>query len=119
MDKEKALAELKEKYAKIRSEIDEAELAERAAHMDMGQTIGLRTRNICRKQNMRYITLAERAGLTPSTVDSIVEGRSKNPSVITVAKICSAFEITLAEFFNHDAFAFRVEELRGENETRS
>ena len=113
-DKEKALAKLKEKYAKIRDEIDEAELAENATALDMGETIGLRTRNLCRKQGMKFVTLAKRSGLDASTIEKIVDGRGKNSGIMTIAKICSALGVTLAEFFNHDAFAFRVEELRGQ-----
>lgn len=42
--------------------------------------------------------------LTQSTVDSLVNGKSKNPKLLTVVRICDGLGITLKEFFDDPLF---------------
>ncbi len=48
--------------------------------------------------------LAMKSCLTQSTVDSIFNGRSNNPTVLTISKICEGLNITLKEFFADELF---------------
>lgn len=60
--------------------------------------------NLCRERNITINKLANLSGLTQSTVDSIINGKSKNPSIITLKKICDGLDISLSDFFNHPSF---------------
>ena len=48
--------------------------------------------------------LASISCLTQSTVDSLVNGKSKNPKLLTIVRICDGLNIKLCEFFNDDLF---------------
>lgn len=41
---------------------------------------------------------------TQSTVDSLVNGKSKNPKLLTIIRICDGLGITLKDFFSDDIF---------------
>ena len=42
--------------------------------------------------------------LTQSTVDSLVNGKSKNPKLLTIVRICDGLNITLKDFFDDELF---------------
>ena len=48
--------------------------------------------------------LASISCLTQSTVDSLVNGKSKNPKLLTIVRICDGLGITLSEFFDDEVF---------------
>lgn len=48
--------------------------------------------------------LAALAGLRQSTISSILEGKSQNPQIETIQKICIGIGISLREFFNTPDF---------------
>lgn len=48
--------------------------------------------------------LASISCLTQSTVDSLVNGKSKNPKLLTIVKICDGLNIKLCDFFEDDLF---------------
>lgn len=59
---------------------------------------------LCRLQEINLNTLALRAGITPSTLKSILYGKSKNPSIVTLRHICDGLNISLEEFFHSRLF---------------
>ena len=59
---------------------------------------------LCRMQNINLNTLALRAGITPSTLKSILYGKSKNPGIVTLRHICDGLNISLEEFFHSRLF---------------
>ena len=42
--------------------------------------------------------------LTQSTVDSLINGKSKNPKLLTIVRICDGLNITLKDFFDDELF---------------
>lgn len=48
---------------------------------------------------MRYNELAVRAGVTPSTVYSLMNEERQDVSVSTVKKLCDGLDISIADFF--------------------
>lgn len=58
----------------------------------------------CRLRKMNVNTLALKAGMTPSTLKSILYGKSKNPGVATIRHICDGLNISLDEFFRSKLF---------------
>lgn len=76
------------------------------------EAIVLRMKNICRDMNITYNELAVRAGVTPSTVYSMMDSRRKDLSVITLKKLCDGLDMTITEFFNDDIFKTLEQEMK-------
>lgn len=72
--------------------------------MDMGRATALRICELCREADITPYVLAMRAGMSPSTLNSILENRSKNPGMNSIKKICIGFDITLSEFYHSELF---------------
>ena len=51
-------------------------------------------------------------GITQSTVNNIINGGSKNPTISTIKKICDGMEMPLFEFFNSELFNSLEQELK-------
>lgn len=64
------------------------------------------------RQNLNWSVyqLAKEAGLTQSTLANMFS-RNSIPSIATLEQICSAFNITLSEFFSDGTNEFSHEEL--------
>ena len=54
--------------------------------------------------NISINKLAIMSGQTQSTVQSIISGKSKNPKILTIVRICDCLNITLEQFFNDNLF---------------
>ena len=48
--------------------------------------------------------LASMSCLTQSTVESLVNGKSQNPKLLTIVRICDGLDIKLSEFFDDEIF---------------
>ena len=59
---------------------------------------------LCRKEKISLNALALRSGMTPSTLKSILYGKSKNPGVVTLRHICDGLGIGMEEFFHSKLF---------------
>jgi transcriptional regulator with XRE-family HTH domain len=67
--------------------------------MDVVAKIANRIIELCKEKGITINKLADLSGLTQSTIDSIVSGKSRNPQVVTLYKICEGLNISLSEFF--------------------
>ncbi|MBQ7623762.1 MAG: helix-turn-helix transcriptional regulator [Clostridia bacterium] len=56
------------------------------------------------ERNMSIYMLSIRSGVSPSTIKSILYGKSKNPGAVTLKMLCDGFGISLYEFFDTEAF---------------
>ena len=56
------------------------------------------------EQNYSISELARRSNLRQSTVNDIVKGKVKNPSMQAMLQIAKAFNLTLGEFTTHKVF---------------
>ena len=56
---------------------------------------------LCDKKNMSQYELSQRAGLTQSSISTLMS-RGSLPKITTLQKICDGFGITLAQFFTQD-----------------
>ena len=72
--------------------------------MNVREAVAKRILLLCDEQQITVNKLCTIAGVTQSTVDSILKGRSKNPGVCTIKKLCDASNITIIDFFNHPLF---------------
>ncbi len=56
--------------------------------------------------------LATVSAVSPSTLKSILYGRSQNPGIVTLKMLCDGLEISLEEFFSGQEFADLEQELQ-------
>ena len=76
---------------------------------------------LCRERGFSINQLAMMSNIGQSTLDNIIHGYSKNPTIQTLHKIALAFHMTVAEFLdypelNHYSFdeAFPDEQENGD-----
>jgi transcriptional regulator with XRE-family HTH domain len=54
---------------------------------------------------MSYYMLAYRSTVPLTTIMHILNGKTRNPGIFTLIKICNGLDITIAEFFSSEEFA--------------
>ena len=60
----------------------------------------------------RCNSLANISGVSPSTVYSMLNEKSKNPGLISIKKLCDGLDISLREFFDSDLFDDLEQEIK-------
>ena len=76
------------------------------------EAIANRILQLCNERNIAVNELANICGVSPSTVYSILNEKSKNPGAITIKKLCDGLEITLGEFFGTPEFDALEQEIK-------
>ncbi|MDE6727808.1 MAG: helix-turn-helix domain-containing protein [Oscillospiraceae bacterium] len=72
--------------------------------MNAKEAVAKRILELCNERNMTVNALANNAGISPSTIYSMLNYKSQNPGIVSIHNICYGFDITLREFFNSDIF---------------
>lgn len=67
---------------------------------------------LCAEKGITPNALSYLAGISQSTIKSILNGESKNPGVVTLKKICDGLDITLIEFFDTPDFYDLEQEIK-------
>ncbi len=80
--------------------------------MNVKDAVVLRLQEICAENNITYNDLANRSGITPSTIYSMMDQSRRDISLVTIKKICDGLEITLCDFFDSKIFNDLEPELR-------
>lgn len=80
--------------------------------MSTKEAIANRILQLCEERNIAINELASISGVSPSTVYSILNEKSKNPGAITLKKLCDGLEITLGQFFNTPEFDALEQEIK-------
>lgn len=80
--------------------------------MFLKDAIVLRLQQICRERNIHYNELANRSGVTPSTVYSLMSPSRRDLSVITLKKLCDGLDMTITQFFDDPLFQTLEQELQ-------
>lgn len=73
--------------------------------------ISRRILQLCRERGITVGKLCSIAGTTASTVHDIVTGKTRNPRVFTLKKLCDALDISLSEFFDTLEFNSMEQEI--------
>lgn len=74
--------------------------------MHISDAIAKRIQTLCKQKGISINKLATLSGVTQSTIDSIVKGKSRNPQIITLMKISRGLSITIADFFDYAPLIF-------------
>lgn len=67
--------------------------------MTIKEAVVARFLELCSTRNIRPNELATLAGVTPSTVYSMLDPRRKDVSIVTIKKLCDGLDMTLGKFF--------------------
>jgi len=71
-----------------------------------------RFRQLCEEEyRISYTQLARLAGVSPSTVYSMLEPERRHVSVVTIKKLCDGLELSIIEFFDCDIFRDLPQEI--------
>ena len=68
------------------------------------EQLNRRILQLCRARRITVTELARLSGVHPSTLKSILYGRSLNPGIVTIWHICCGLQISLDEFFKKRYF---------------
>lgn len=79
--------------------------------MTIVSAVSERIYELCALNDISINKLCTIAGVTQSTIDSILKGKSKNPGICTIKRLCDALNITIIDFFNSDLFLDLEEDL--------
>ena len=80
--------------------------------MTVKDAVATRFRQICKERNIKPNELANRAGITPSSVYSMLDPKRREVSVNLVKKLCDGLDMTLGEFFSAPEFDGLEQEIR-------
>jgi len=63
-----------------------------------------RFQELCQERDISHTELARLAGVTPSTVYSMLKLGRKDVGIVTIKKLCDGLELSIIEFFDCDIF---------------
>lgn len=72
--------------------------------MNLQEAIKYRVLNLCQENNVTINGLAMLSGMSQSTVNSLIDGSSKNPKILTILRICLGLNMDLKDFFDNPIF---------------
>ena len=67
--------------------------------MTVKDAVVMRLQELCRQRGICPNELANLAGVTPSTVYSLLDPSRQQVSITTIKKLCDGLDVTLGQFF--------------------
>lgn len=80
--------------------------------MGIYELVVARIRELCAERNITPNALSYLAGVSQSTIKSILNGESKNPGIVTLKKLCDGMDISIIEFFDTENFRNLEQEIK-------
>ena len=80
--------------------------------MNAKQAVSARILELCKQRGIAINALANSAGISPSTIYSILNTKSMNPGIVTIKQICDGIDISLREFLDSPIFENLEQEIR-------
>ena len=72
--------------------------------MTAKEAVAQRILALCGERNLAVNALANLSGVSPSTIYSMLNEKSKNPGVVSLKKLCDGLDISLRDFFDDELF---------------
>lgn len=72
--------------------------------MNAKDAVAKRIQILCADRDISVNELANKCGVPPSTIYSMMNQKSKNPGVVSIQKICDGLDISVRTFFNDPLF---------------
>lgn len=79
--------------------------------MKISDAVADRILYLCKERGLTINKLSTISGLTQSTVNDIVNRKSKNVGIITLKMLCDGLDISITEFFDTPEFRGLEQEL--------
>ena len=79
--------------------------------MKTKEAVAQRIIELCGERNIAINALANISGVSPSTIYSMLNQKSRNPGVVSIKKICDGLEISVREFFDSALCDDREQEI--------
>lgn len=80
--------------------------------MNAKHAVAQRIMELCKSRSITVNTLANDAGVPPTTIYSMLNAKSRNPSIVTIKQVCDGLDISLREFFDSPIFDDLEQEIR-------
>lgn len=80
--------------------------------MTTKEAVAQRIIDLCNERGIAINALANISGVSPSTIYSMLNQKSRNPGVVSIKKICDGLEITVREFFDDPLFDSTEQEIK-------
>lgn len=80
--------------------------------MGAKEAVAKRVLELCEERNMAINALASTAGVSPSTIYSMLNSKSKNPGIVSIKKLCDGLDISIRQFFDSDLFDDLEQEIK-------
>ena len=80
--------------------------------MNTKEAVAARIIELCGEHGIAINALAHISGVSPSTVYSMLNQKSKNPGVVSIKKLCDGLGITVREFFDCELFDETEQEIK-------
>lgn len=72
--------------------------------MNLQEAVKQKILKICQERNITINKLTTLAGVRQSTINNLIDGTSKTPTLLTVLRICLGLGIQLKDFFDDELF---------------
>ena len=80
--------------------------------MTTKEAVAKRILQLCKERGLAVNALANLAGVSPTTIYSMLNEKSKNPGVVSIKKICDGINISVREFFDCELFDDLEQEIK-------
>lgn len=80
--------------------------------MNTKEAIAKRIQELCEEKKMVVNAVANSAGISSSTIYSMLNNKSKNPGIVSIKKICDGLDISLFQFFDAPVFKELEQEIK-------
>ncbi|WHH60015.1 helix-turn-helix transcriptional regulator [Petroclostridium sp. X23] len=80
--------------------------------MNISQAVVKRIESLCIERNLTINALSNISGITQSTVNDIISGRTYNAGIATIKKLCDGLGISVRDFFDSDLFTNLEQEIK-------
>lgn len=79
--------------------------------MGVSNAVSNRILELCNRRSISVNKLCTMSAVTQSTVNDIVNNKSKNIGIVTIKKLCDGLDITITEFFDTEYFKNLEQEI--------
>lgn len=80
--------------------------------MNTKEAVAKRILALCDERHIAVNALAGISGVSPSTIYSMLNEKSKNPGIVSIKKLCDGLEISIRDFFDCDLFDNIEQEIK-------
>jgi transcriptional regulator with XRE-family HTH domain len=80
--------------------------------MKAKEAVAKRILELCEERNIAINALATVSGVSPSTIYSMLNEKSKNPGIVSINKLCDGLDISIRQFFDSALFDDLEQEIQ-------